>query len=246
MNLLQVDPLIAVVYPRGAGGRWLRRVLDCCLTNATWQNFSINYHRFKWQMVKAGHSSAPDYSCLSISNPVCKYNFWTLYFYKRVIFELNYTRERNQRLPLSPDSSGCISNRDHFYWLINQARSIQDYHWDGQFELDWASLFEDPKQAWCVISDFLDFYGLKNHWTFDNFIISVSAYKYTCTRIHPKVNFNQKQFIIWCLAYLQNQNIHAAFDVFENFNTKIMKDWIYDHKSICEDFTNYNLYHIKI
>ena len=62
--------------------------------------------------------------------------------------------------------------------------------------------------------------------------------------MRPKINFKQKQFLIWSLAYLQNSEIQASFDVFENFGTPIMMNWIGEHQEKIISHTKKSLFEI--
>ena len=69
----------------------------------------------------------------------------------------------------------------------------------------------------------------------------VKLTKFLISKI-AKINFNQKHFLIWSLAYLQHQQIHAPFDVFENFGSRIMLDWVESYRSEITEFTKLSMY----
>lgn len=232
---------VVVAYPPGAGGVWLHCVIGCCTTKTSWQQQLINFHQSTINTIRYMHDHVPVDHVLSISDTGCKYNFWILYVFKRLVCELDYTRERHQRLPLSPYND-CLTNRDHFFSVLNQCRYIQSYQWSGKFEVKWRNLFENPGQAWATICEFLDFNQQKNHYAFDDFAIVLDNYKNTCTHIGPKINFNQKYFLLWALAYLRHQQIDAPFDVFESFGTNIMLDWVKSYEEDIIEFTQSSMY----
>jgi hypothetical protein len=235
---------LAVVYPQGAGGMWLRGVIRWCSTRSHWGEQQVNFHQIKFNSIQEMHEYPPVDQALSISDSSCKYNFWALYVLKRFAHELEYTRERGQRLVLSPyvEQYNIQTNRDHFFWVLNQCRYIQSYNWNGRFEIKWRDLFENPVQVWDTICEFLEVNNQKNYRRFDDFITPLTNYKNTCACIKPKINFKQKHFLIWSLASLQHQEIPAPFDIFENFGNKIMLDWIKSYETEIIEFTRLSLY----
>lgn len=235
---------LVVVYPHGAGGVWLRCVIGWCITRCDWEQQQVNFHQSPINLISHRHEYAQVDHALSISDPSCKYNFWKLYVRKRFIHELEYLREKGQRLVLCPYSTfyNIQSNKDNFFWMLDQCKYIQSYNWTGRFEVKWQNLFRDPEQVWDTICRFLEFNQQKNYHTFNDFKIPLANYKNTCARIIPKINFNQKHFLIWSLAYLQHRQIHAPFDVFENFNTNIMLDWVKHYEEDIIGFTQSSMY----
>ena len=93
---------LVVVYPQGAGGVWLRCVIGWCITRCHWEQQQVNFHQSKINLISHEHEYALVDHALSISDTSCKYNFWKLYVRKRFIHELEYTREKGQRIILSP------------------------------------------------------------------------------------------------------------------------------------------------
>jgi hypothetical protein len=54
------------------------------------------------------------------------------------------------------------------------------------------------------------------------------------------MNFQNKLFKIWALAFLQNNNHKAPADVFYNFENPVINDWILDNKNLILDYTTSN------
>jgi hypothetical protein len=241
---------LKIVYPQGAGGAWLRHVITCAITNRTWEDHNVNFHATISSSVIEQRHTFDNYNNnnISISDDSCKYNFWILYVVKRLFYELDYTRHNGGRI-LFCDSDminlyEMKTLKDHFFWTINQCRYLQGFKWRGQFEIRWKNLFVNPQQAWNSICCFLEENGQKNYWSYQQFLLALDNYKLTCSRVRPKINFKQKQFLIWSLAYLQNSEIPAPFDVFENFGTPIMMDWINEHQEKITEYTKKSLFEI--
>ena len=235
---------LVIVYPQGAGGVWLRCVIGWCITRCKWQQQQINFHQSSIKLISHKHEYPLCDHALSISDTGCKYNFWKLYVRKRFIHELEYSRENGKRISVCPYTTPYTTqtNRENFFWILNQCRFIQSYNWPGTFEITWRNLFKNPMQVWNTICEFLEFNQQKNYYTYKDFKIPLANYQNTCTGIATKINFNQKNFLIWSLAYLQNQQIHAPFDIFENIGTKIMLDWVDSYRSEITEFTRLSTY----
>ena len=230
---------IKISYPHGAGGVWLASLLYYCVTpQATWIYCKTNFHKHNQKIKNFHHVDIAD-DVLSIGNGNYKYIFWRLYAYKRVIHELDYKRFDHTRIITAPYYTN-MDIRDDFFWLLNQCRFIQTYHCPGKFQIDWQNLFYNPQQVWTVICDFLENNKIKNHRNFDQFLPALENYKETCNHVKFRMNFKNKLFKIWALAFLQNNNHEAPADVFYNFENRVIDDWILDNKNLILDYTASN------
>jgi len=239
---------LIVSFPPGAGGGWLSRVVEQCATGLGWQDNDIdntvNFHltddiiRDLNQIVFSCHDTPPADNVISIGNDNCRYNFWRLYCYKRILYELKYKRYNKKRLVISPYNNFVPGEeRNEFFWLVNQCRYIQSYQYTGKFNVSWILLFTDPKQAWNVIIEYLLTNKIENRIDFDIFLEKLQKYKNTCTRIKYTFNFNHKLFLIWSIALLQNQNIIYYGDVFKDFGNKHFAEWINQHRDLIIEYT---------
>jgi hypothetical protein len=244
---------LKIVYPHGAGGAWLRHVITCAITDRPWENCEVNFHETisssVMQRILPGHTfDNYNNSHISISDDSCKYNFWILYVVKRLFYELDYTRHNGSRILLCDVDQINLYKmktlKDHFFWTLNQCRYMQEFKWYGQFEVCWKDLFVNPQKAWNNICCFLEENRQRNYWSYQKFLLALDNYKLTCSRVRPKINLKQKHFLIWSLAYLQNSKISAPFDVFENFGTPIMLDWINEHQEKIISHTKKSLFEI--
>lgn len=231
---------IKVSFPQGAGGLWLSYVLQTCIDAKSWQDQNRNFHSAP-QSIYSGHDIDASDSVLSIGSDASRYDFWRVFCYKSIIHEVPWYRVNRQRLPISPyQHTG--DPRDDFFWLINQCRHIQSYQYTGRFQIAWRDVLDCPERVWQTICEFLQANNIENQAEFDDFQRMRANYVRTCSGAHNTINVNHKMFQIWCLALLQNHNVPAPFDTFENFNNKIMHDWLISNRSLIESFTLSNLY----
>jgi hypothetical protein len=231
---------IQISYPQGAGGVWLATVLHYCITpDAKWLPRTINFHNHDNRKIANFHEIKVEDNVLSIGNGDYKYNFWKLYIYKRILHELTYKRVRGMRLVIAPYDN-YANERDDFFWLVNQCRFIQDYYCPGQFQIDWKTLFYNPEQAWTIICNFLEYHQIKNYCSFDQFMTVLENYQNTCKPVNLSINFKHKLFKVWALAFLQNNNFTSPTNLFDNFESTIIDDWILSNKDLILDYTNSN------
>ena len=235
---------IHVSYPQGSGGFWLGAVLYHCITNTPWVHQKINFHSDQALKINKFHDVDIADNVLSIGNGNYKFNFWKLYTYKKILHELNYKRARGMRIVTCPHAN-YIDIQDDYFWLINQCRFIQSYHYSGKFQIDWKDLFYNPEKSWNTICAFLDHAQLNNYRNIDDFLVVLKNYKNTCKPINFNINFKHKLFKIWGLAFLQNHNYMAPVDIFENFEKPIIDDWISTNKELILDYTNSNVININ-
>jgi hypothetical protein len=240
---------IEVAYTQGSGGEWLSHLLEYCITpDSEWNLHKINFHRNSnlEPMVPTFHypchietNDVRD-SVLSIGNGDYKFNFWTLYVHKRILYEVQYQRINGSKLIVCPYAKYGNPEED-FFWLLDQCRFIQGYYCPGKFQIDWKDLFYSPDRVWQIVCDFLEHNQMKNYITFSKFSKSLDNYKNTCLNFNFNINFNQKFFRIWQLAFLQNTKEHPApFQVFEKFNTLEMQHWLSSKRELVREFTNNN------
>jgi len=235
---------IKVSYSHGSGGIWLGNVLNYCITpDSAWKEEKINWHKTPLK-IKCYQSIPMADNVISIGNGPYKYNFWRLYNYKRFLFELKYKRIQGKKIIICPYNT-YIDPKDDFFWMINQCMFIQNYNYLGTFQINWHDIFQNPLQVWNTICNFLNYNCLTNYITFNQFNIALANYKKTCNLINFTVNINHKLFLIWCLAFLQNTNELAPFDVYEEFGSTQMTDYILTKKELILDYTNENLLNLK-
>jgi hypothetical protein len=231
---------IQVSYPQGSGGVWISSVLHyCAVLDLKWVPQKINFHGHSERKINNFHHADVADNVLSIGNGNYKYNFWKLYTYKRILHELTYKRVRGMRVVVAPYDN-YVDEKDDFFWLVNQCRFIQSYQCDGKFQIDWQNLFYNPEKSWNTICEFLEHNQIENCRTIDQFLVILENYKTTCRQINFNINFKHKLFKIWALAFLQNNNYVASFDIFENFEKAITDNWISTHKDLILDYTNTN------
>jgi len=231
---------IKVSFPQGAGGLWLSYVLQTCINSQPWQEQQRNFHATP-QRIYSSHEVAESDSVISIGNDASRYDFWRVFCYKSIIHEEPWYRVNGHRLPVSPyQHTG--NPRDDFFWLINQCRHIQSYRYHGRFRLAWRDLWERPEQVWQTICEFLDANQIPNQIDRSDFEHMRNNYLRTCSGATNTVNRRHKFFQIWCLALLQNHNVVAPFDTFENFGRDIMHDWFDSNQDLIRSFTLSNLY----
>jgi hypothetical protein len=223
----------------GAGGNWLASVLNYCITpNSEWITQKINFHSV--DKIKFVHNPVIDNNTLSIGNNLYKYNFWKLYLHKHVLRSCRYVRVRGKKFIVNPYNNKDHNNKDSFFWLINQCRFIQSYQCGGKFQIDWQDLFAHPERAWTTICNFLEHNNKKNHINFSQFKMVLNNYTKTCQDVNYKVNVNHRLFLIWSLAFLQNNDFAAPFDIFDKFDSEELMGWIHKFQPIILDYTYQN------
>jgi hypothetical protein len=231
---------ISVSYNPGSGGSWLSQVLYQCIQGHDWKTQTVNFHNVE-KIVKHFHESDGSDNIISIGNGNYRFNFWKLYLHKRILSDrLKYQRVRGHRLVVSPYIKST-NEKEHFFWLIDQCKYIQLYQYNGNFDIDWGTLFHNPKQVWNIIENFLSTNKIKNQINFETFLFSLENYKNTCYPINYKLNFNNKAFLIWALSFLIIQNIWYPGDSFEDFGTDKLNHWILGYQKIITEYTNLNL-----
>jgi hypothetical protein len=231
---------IKVSFPQGAGGLWLSYVLQTCIDPKPWQDQTRNFHNTP-QLIHSSHSLPESDSVISIGTDASRYDFWRVYCHKSIIHEVPWCRINQHRLPISPyQHTG--NPRDDFFWLINQCRHIQSYQYQGQFKVLWRDVVDRPIKAWNTVCDFLQANNIKNQVTFAEFEHMQKNYVQTCAGVNNSINRRHKLFQIWCLALLQEHQVLAPFDTFENFDSKIMQDWFAKNRDLIQSFTLANLY----
>jgi hypothetical protein len=236
---------IHVSYPQGAGGVWLAAVIRyCAVPSAEWSQRAVNFHKHHRNPIDSFHHADITDNVISIGNGSYKFNFWKLYAYKRILYELTYKRVKGSRVVVCPYNH-YNDPRDDYFWLVNQVRFIQEYRCPGRFQIDWKDLFYNPEQAWNTICKFLEHNQIENYRKIDQFLITLENYKNTCNQINFSVNFKHKLFKIWALAFLQNNNYLASFDVFKNFESSTTDQWILSNKNLILDYTNTNFINIQ-
>jgi hypothetical protein len=230
---------VQVSAVQGAGGNWLASVLGHCITpNFVWANQNVNFHSSN--KINLFHNPIHTDNTLSIGNNPYKYNFWKLYSYKTLLHQHEYVRHKGKKFIITKIETP-INAKNSFFWLINQCRFIQNYQCPGKFQVDWKDLFDNPECAWITICDFFEYNKIKNYSTFSQFEGLLNNYKQTCTSINYKINVQHKLFLIWSLAFLQNNNYTAPMDIFEEFGSNKMKLWISEHHRVILEYTNNNI-----
>jgi|LakMenE18May11ns_1017448.scaffolds.fasta_scaffold9957183_14 hypothetical protein len=233
---------LQVSFPPGAGGNWLASVLSYCVyPDYSWAAQKINFHNI--YKIELGHHPMITDNTLSIGNNSYKYNFWKLYLHKQILRNSKYTRIGGKKFIVNPHKQ-TINNKDNFFWLIDQCRCIQNYQCPGKFQIDWQDLFVDPNRAWTAICNFLEYNHKKNHIDFPQFKIALDSYTKTCQVVNYKTNVNHRLFLIWSLAFLQNNNYTAPFDVFEKFGSEEMTTWVHKFRPMILEYTQQNTFSI--
>lgn len=235
-----------VSYPPGSGGYWLLAILYYCEHATPWVNETTNFHSQGLNKnIIAFHDNHVSDSTISINGSSSKYNFWRLYVYKNAIRELvvNSSNKKEQKTYVNLLQQSR-KNQDIFFQLVNQCRYIQNYKHSGKFNIEWQDLFARPQLVWQTINTFLTYNNKTNKISYKQFEIALSNYKETC-QINFPINFSQKSFQIWCLAYLQDQGYNAPFNVYEYFGSQTMLDWLFDYQKEIVDYTRSNTYCIK-
>lgn len=228
---------LTIVYPHGAGGQWLSRLLTCIVDGSPWTTNGLNFHtNHLANCVKRSHHLGNDSSIkLVLDSPHARYNFWNNYVRKRVCLTLAHTRHGQRRLYRNPydDTS---SPQDDLFWLIDQCRFIQEFDITGQYTLDWIDIIDHPDYVIEVLSAALDCVGDYKIQP-DLFHRARNDYINTLT-VLPKINPNHYFFKIWAIACLQKQGITPNFPLFDYLDSDMLQSFLLDHLDGVLDYTH--------
>jgi len=246
--------MFTVHYPQGAGGAWLTQLIRCCVYNTDWTTENFNFHHSidKPGPISRSHDLGNDDSCIAIYDTDATYTLWRLFVGKHVLIERglkHYTwpnaRLFNKTVKIWPHAvtNEQWSDREMFFWQINQSRWVNNFSHAGSFQIKWRDLFINPSRVWNTVNEFLDYHKRTNFKTYDFFQTARQNYlKNTLKYNTGTVNFKHYFFSIWALGVLQDHEYSAPFDTFEQFRTPIMYDWFHEHGNFLTDYCRQKIY----
>jgi|688.fasta_scaffold742285_1 hypothetical protein len=238
-NIDIIDIDIQVEFPHGAGGVFLSSVLGCCTQGIEWEKKQrINFHKFPTR-IPSNHLFERSSNIISIDSPLARYNFWVYYFRKRILWELPYYRYQGKKWVKCPYED--LDIKGDGFWLLNQARFIDQYVSQQPWKIDWIEMLEYPEKAWEIIDQFLESNQKNNFWTLSQWLESLNDYR--CTL--PKkivINPHHIHWQIWATGILQNQDITSGIDI-KNFQDKEYRQWLYSYIEKTLEYTEKRTYH---
>lgn len=230
---------IKVSFPQGAGGHWLSSVLYSAVTNQSFERQTKNFHNTN-KLIDREHSTPANDQTISIDSNFARFNFWTYYMTKRILKELPYERVHGKRLPKFHLEDSA--DQRNFFSLIDQSRFILSYKYQGQFQIEWTDLWQNPNRSWDIICKFLDQNDLQNYWNLSRFEQAVDAYHNTIINNRIYINIKHRSFQIWALGMLQNLDITPPFVFFDKFGSAEYTHWLTSHLPIITENTKQQMY----
>lgn len=232
---------IQVEFPQGAGGMFLSSVLTCCTHGIGWEKKQRhNFHTFPTQ-VESNHYFKKSANIISIDNPLARYNFWIYYFRKRIIRELSHYRYQGKKWIKCPFKD--LDARKDAFWLVDQARFIDQYTTRQSWKIDWIEMLEFPEKSWETIDMFLQSNFIPNSWTLSQWLEAVEDYRNTLPK-KITINPHHVHWQIWAIGILQNQGITSEIDMIENFRNLDYQQWIGKYLENTIDYTEKRTYYI--
>ena len=222
---------LIVSHPQGAGGSWLAGVINHCATGEPLEKHNSNNFHHTWQnkVVQCSHDTFSADNIISIDSKNARYNFWRYYIIKRILTEKKYKRVRNFRVPQIEYTN--LNSRDQFFWLINQARWIESYTFLGNYTINWIDVFKNREKVWKTIQSYLDTNKVKNMCSYIEFENYCNLYHKTIAKVNTQLNWKSPTTQFYCAAILQNHNIDATIDVYEEFLSAKWFDFVDLHQT---------------
>ena len=224
---------LVVEYPHGAGGTFLQSVLACSTKDLPWHPQTINWHNSK-NRVQGCHWFGPANNIISIDDSCARYNFWSNYYKKRVVHELEKSRYLGRRWIQCPYENFESVQQDGF-WLLNQCRFIISYDSQQPWKISWIDMLTDPETCWKTILQYVQANHQHNYWSLDQWISAVHGYRQTLA--NPTFNLHHARSQIWATALLQEQGILPNFDLMKNFRKHIFLSWLDKHHDLLLEIT---------
>jgi hypothetical protein len=240
-TLNKVNDDIKVQGPQGAGSIFLSSVLACCTLDMKWEKKQrINFHAFPAQ-VASSHTYFKSSNVICIDSPSARYNFWVNFFRKKILYEVSYYRYQGKKWIKSPFQN--LDDRENAFWLLNQARFIDQYVCEQSWIIDWIEMLEYPSSVWRTINEFLESNKKNNFWTLSQWLEAVDDYRNTLPK-KITINPHHVHWQIWAIGILQNQGITSEIDMIENFRNPEYQQWLYRYIENTLDYTGKRTYYI--
>lgn len=197
--MTEFTDLPVLIYPSGAGGRWLSYTLWTTVQGLAYKPAQVNFHdRPESAELLVSHTQMSRRATYYFSG-TCSFNFYLNFWYKMRsndnYLEFNTADKISQLYELSNDAR----------WRISA--EYTDFY-QGQIDLDYRTLFTDRSQFITQLNQIID--QLLLPITIHSSELDLAIDNFLATTVAPSQHLGNPDSLpwrAWCLAMLEHQGI---------------------------------------